>query len=159
MGSQSKFTGANSSGGKPGTVLKKQSKTLSGITVSKISSSSEASPSSLSVGGKGGKKTSAVHHHHRGGSSATVESAKEILAQEGSSRSVVEGAGKLTPAQDAYAKLKSSRNSLSNSLKRTAPTAAKSSIATKKPAIIPPPVVPPPVVAIQDEDDDVICID
>ena len=159
MGSQSKFTGANSSGGKPGTVLKKQSKTLSGITVSKVSSSSEASPSSLSVGGKGGKKTSAVHHHHRGGSSATVESAKEILAQEGSSRSVVEGAGKLTPAQDAYAKLKSSRNSLSNSLKRTAPTAAKSSIATKKPAIIPPPVVPPPVVAIQDEDDDVICID
>ena len=158
MGSQSKFTGANSSGGKPGTVLKKQSKTLSGITVSKVSSSSEASPSS-SVGGKGGKKTSAVHHHHRGGSSATVESAKEILAQEGSSRSVVEGAGKLTPAQDAYAKLKSSRNSLSNSLKRTAPTAAKSSIATKKPAIIPPPVVPPPVVAIQDEDDDVICID
>ena len=159
MGSQSKFTGANSSGGKPGTVLKKQSKTLSGITVSKVSSSSEASPSSLSVGGKGGKKTSAVHLHHRGGSSATVESAKEILAQEGSSRSVVEGAGKLTPAQDAYAKLKSSRNSLSNSLKRTAPTAAKSSIATKKPAIIPPPVVPPPVVAIQDEDDDVICID
>ena len=159
MGSQSKFTGVNSSGGKPGTVLKKQSKTLSGITVSKVSSSSEASPSSLSVGGKGGKKTSAVHHHHRGGSSATVESAKEILAQEGSSRSVVEGAGKLTPAQDAYAKLKSSRNSLSNSLKRTAPTAAKSSIATKKPAIIPPPVVPPPVVAIQDEDDDVICID
>ena len=158
MGSQSKFTGANSSGGKPGTVLKKQSKTLSGITVSKVSSSSEASPSSLSVGGKGGKKTSAVHLHHRGGSSATVESAKEILAQEGSSRSVVEGAGKLTPAQDAYAKLKSSRNSLSNSLKRTAPTAAKSSIATKKPAIIPPPV-PPPVVAIQDEDDDVICID
>merc|ERR1712062_904705 len=71
MGSQSRFTGANSSGGKPGTVLKKQSKTLSGITVSKVSSSS-----------------------------ATVESAKEILAQEGSSRSVVEGAGKLTPAQD-----------------------------------------------------------
>ena len=162
IGNPSKFS-AHPSGGKPGAaVLKKQTKpALSGITVSKVSSS-EASPSLL----KGIKKTSAsVPHHQRGGSStaaasAAVESAKEILAQERSSSIVVAAtAGKRTPAQDAYAKLKSFRTSLPNSLKRTAPTPAKSSIATKKPAMIPA-AAPPAVVAIQDDDDDdVICID
>ena len=114
---------------------------LSGITVSKVSSGGAESG--------GFKKSSLVQQSRSSSSAAAVESAKEILAQERSKKV----AANMTPAQEAYAKLKSFRTSLPNTLKRTAAAPSTSSTAAKKPALT------QASSKVTVDDDDVICID
>ena len=144
LGTAGATSGPKKASGNPA-LFKKQTLTttpkLSGITVSKVSSGGAESG--------GFKKSSLVQQSRSSSSAAAVESAKEILAQERSKKV----AANMTPAQEAYAKLKSFRTSLPNTLKRTAAAPSTSSTAAKKPALT------QASSKVTVDDDDVICID